>query len=212
MVVGHGQVHHVADRDHLAEVGVLDHHGPLHQRAGAEDGDLGLVDDRGVHQGAGRTVVGDREGAAGQLVRGHLVRSRTGGEVGDLLGQPGDVEVAGVLDHRNEEALRSVHRNADVLGIGVVHHLLVDGRVDLGVDLQRFDRGLGDEGEVGQARALAPLEVLLVAGPDPGDRGQVHLNCRRELGRDLQGLDHPAGDGLAQPRHLLARPAQRAVL
>jgi hypothetical protein len=60
--------------------------------------DLRLVDDRRVEQRAGRAVVRDGERAAGQLVRGDLVRPRAGGEVADLLGEAGEVEVARVLD------------------------------------------------------------------------------------------------------------------
>ena len=134
------------------------------------------------------------------------------GQVGDLLGQPGDAQVAGVLDHRDQQALLGVHGDADVLGarVGDLARLGVDGRVDLRVDLERLDRRLGDERQVGQARALPLLEVVLGLGPDPGDRGEVDLDGRGQLGGDLQRLDHPLGDGLAQPGHLLGGAAQGA--
>ena len=60
--------------------------------------------------------VGDREGAAGQLVRPDLVGAGAVGEVGDLAGQAGDVEVAGVLDDRDDQAARGVDGDAEVLG------------------------------------------------------------------------------------------------
>ena len=43
-----------------------------------------------------------------------------------------------------------------------------------------------------------------------GDPGDVDLDHRGELGRDLQRLDHPLGDDGAQPGHLLGAAAQRA--
>src|SRR5829696_2197482 len=147
VVVGHRQVHHVAHRDHLAELRIGDHHRTLDQRAGAEDGDLGLVDDRGVHQRTGRAVIRDREGAAAQLVGADLVLSGAGGEVADFLGQSRDVEITRVPDYRNQQALFGVDRDADVfrVGIGDGLSLGVDGGVDLRVDLERLDGRLGDE-------------------------------------------------------------------
>src|SRR6478609_8583820 len=62
VVVGQREVHHRADRDGLAAVGVGDDDGPLDDRAGAEDGDLRLVDDRGVEERAAAAGVGDGEG------------------------------------------------------------------------------------------------------------------------------------------------------
>ena len=69
VVVGQGQVDHRADRDRLAAVGVGDDDRALDDRAGAEDRDLRLVDDRGVEQRAAAAGVGQREGATAELVR-----------------------------------------------------------------------------------------------------------------------------------------------
>jgi hypothetical protein len=68
-------------------------------------------------------------------------------DVGDPLGQPGDVEVLGVLDHRDEEAARGVHGDRQV-DVAVVDDLLlldVDRRVERGVLLERLDRRLREE-------------------------------------------------------------------
>ena len=46
-----------------------------------------------------------------------LLRVRVG-EVGDLRGEPGEVEVAGVADHRGEQAALGVDGDADVLVAG----------------------------------------------------------------------------------------------
>src|SRR5581483_2380319 len=71
----------------------------------------------------------------------------------------------------------------DLPGLGVEH------RVQLGVDLEGFERGEGEEGQVGQLDALAGLEVGLGPGAQPGDRGDVRLHHGGELGGDLQRLD-----------------------
>ena len=76
VVVGQRQVHHRPDGDRLAEVGVVDHDRPLDDRAGAEDADLRLVDDRGVEQGAAAAGVGEREGAAAEFVGARSCSSR----------------------------------------------------------------------------------------------------------------------------------------
>ena len=52
---------------------------------------------------------------AGQLVRGDLVGAGAGGEVGDLARDAGEVEVARVLDDRDDEAALGVDGDADVL-------------------------------------------------------------------------------------------------
>ena len=54
------------------------------------------------------------------------------GEVGDLAGEAGDVEVAGVLDHRHQQAALGVDRDAEVLGVevGDLALLGVDARVE----------------------------------------------------------------------------------
>ena len=60
----------------------------------------------------GAADVGDRERAAGQLVRADLVVAGAGRHVGDLLGEPGDARGRRVLDHRDEQAARGVHGDA----------------------------------------------------------------------------------------------------
>src|SRR5215218_2830069 len=90
VVVGQRQVDHRADRDDLAEVGVLDDDRPLHHRADTEDRHLRLVDDRGVEQRAPAAGVGQREGAAPQLVRRDLVRAGALGQIRDLPGDAAD--------------------------------------------------------------------------------------------------------------------------
>src|SRR6478672_4252957 len=115
VVVGQRQVHHRADGDGLAAVGVGHDHRPLDDCPGAEDADLRLVDDRRVEQRAAAAGVGQREGAATELVRRDLVGAGALREVGDAPRQAGDVEVAGVLDHRDEEALLGVDGDAEVL-------------------------------------------------------------------------------------------------
>src|SRR6202035_4659561 len=104
--------------------------------------------------------VGQRERAAGQLVRPNVTGPGAGREVGDLAGEAADVQVAGAVDDRHHQAAVGVHGDAEVLG-GVVGDLLrlgVDDRVELRVDLERLDGGLGEERQEGQLDALAGLE------------------------------------------------------
>ena len=93
--------------------------GALDDRAGAEDADLRLVDDRGVEQRAPAAGVGQRERAAGELVRADLVGPGPLGHVGDPPRQPGEVEVTGVADDRHDQPPLGVHGDAQVLGVVV---------------------------------------------------------------------------------------------
>ena len=58
-------------------------------------------------------------------------------------------------------------------------------------------------------RPRAPRTSALARCAQRGDAGDVDLDDGGELRRDLQRLDHPLGDDLAQPRHLLGAAAQR---
>ena len=115
MIVGERQIHHVPDGDGVTAQGVGDHHGPLHQRTGAEDRHLRQVDDRGVEKGPRRAVVGDGEGAAAQFVGADLPSAGARRQVTDALGKPGQVQVPGVMNHRHHQTAIGVHGNADVL-------------------------------------------------------------------------------------------------
>ena len=65
VVVGEGQVHHRADHDL-----VVDDDGPLLDGVHAEDAALGRVEDRRGEERAEDAAVGDREGAALEVVDG----------------------------------------------------------------------------------------------------------------------------------------------
>ena len=138
--------------------------GALDHRAGAEDADLRLVDDRGVEQRAPAAGVGQRERAAGQLVRADLVGPGALGQVGDPLGQAGQVEVAGVVDDRDDQAALGVHRDAQVLGVVVGDRAGLD--VDRGVDRSgapaapRPRPGRRTAGRTASRRALAWKSAL----------------------------------------------------
>ena len=160
MVVGEREVDHRAHRDHLAEGGIGDHHGPLDDRAGAQDRDLRLVDDRRVEQGAAAARVGQRERPAGQLVRRDLPGPGPGGQVTDLAGQPADVQVARVVDDRHHQPALGVDRDAEVLRVVVGDLVSVNHRVELRVHLQRLDGRQREERQEAQLDALAGLEVL----------------------------------------------------
>ena len=151
--------------------GSVDDDGALDDRAGAEDADLRLVDDRGVEQGAARAGVGQREGAATELVGGDPVGAGALGEVGDLARHAAEVEVAGVLDHRDEQAAVGVDGDAEVLGLVVGDRAggLVDRAVDDRVGLERLDGREREERQERQLRALAGLEGGLRPLPQLGD-------------------------------------------
>ena len=133
------------------------------------------------------------------------------GDVGDLARQPGDRQVAGLLDDRGQQPLLGVHRDRDVLAVevGDLALLGVDRGVERRVLLERVDRRLREERHEAELHALASREVGLDRVAQPADRGHVDLDHRGELGADLERLDHPLGDDLAQPGQRLGLAAQR---
>jgi hypothetical protein len=128
VVVGEREVHHRPDRDRLPHLGVGDDDRALHDGTRAQDGDLRLVDDRRVEQRAAAAGVRQGERATGEFVRADLARARAVGEIGDLAGQSGEVEIARVVDDRYEQPPVGVDGDAQVLGV------VVGDRLRLGVD------------------------------------------------------------------------------
>uniref|UniRef100_J1RK10 ABC transporter ATPase n=1 Tax=Streptomyces auratus AGR0001 TaxID=1160718 RepID=J1RK10_9ACTN len=214
VVVGEREVGHVAHRDGLAEVRVVDDHRALDGGTDAQDADLVRGHDDGVEQGAARTGVADGEGRTGQLVRRDLVRADLARQVRRLAGDTGDVEVTGVLDDRGHQALLRVHRDTDVLGVEVGDGalVLVDPGVDDRVGLQRLDSGLDEERHRGELDALTLREGVLGLVAHPHDLGDVHLDHGGQLRLAVQGLHHVVADDLAHPRHLDGLTAQRGHL
>jgi hypothetical protein len=77
------------------------------------------------------------------------------------LARPTMLSSSAVLDHRDEQAARGVDgdRQVHVAVVGDLLGLLVDRRVELRERLERLDRGLREERQVGELDALAALEL-----------------------------------------------------
>src|SRR5690554_662962 len=161
VIVGERQEAHRADCDHVGAVGVLDDRGALDDRPRREDRGVADVDDGRVDERTARAGVRDRERRPAQLVGEHLVLPGATGEIDDRLGDPGEVEVPGVLDDGHEQTALGVHRDTHVLLRGVGDLVVLERRVDLRVRLERLDRGEHEERQVGQVDAFALLEARL---------------------------------------------------
>ena len=124
-----------------APSGVLDHHRPAHDGVGRDDRDLRLVDDRHRQHRAGRSVVGDRERAALDLVGAQLAGPGTIGEVADLAGERLQSLGLGVADHRRQQTL-VVEVDGDAEVDVVVHDQLVVA--DAGVEVRELGQPVDD--------------------------------------------------------------------
>ena len=80
MVVGEGDVHHRPDLDPVAK-----RDRPLRDLVHAEDPGLRGVEDRRRHQRAVDAAIGDREGAAGEVLDRQLAVARLARNTFDLL-------------------------------------------------------------------------------------------------------------------------------
>ena len=211
MVVGQSQVAHRADADGFVAISVTHHARLLGDCPQAQNSYFRLVDDGGVKQGATATSVGNGEGGAAQLLRVDLVAAGAGSEVVNTLSQPRNVQVASVLNHRNQQTTRGVYGNTDVLYRVVGNFLAVDRGVELGVSLERFGGSLHKERQEGQLSAVSSQEGVLGASTQRSDPGYVNFHHSGQLRRGLQRLDHAGGDDLTQAAHLLSLTAQGGV-
>ena len=108
MVEGQGHVSASANRD-----GVIDDHGALFDAAHAEDGDLGLIDHRQSEDVAEDAGVGDGEGAALNLIGLELLVTGSLREIIGSTGEPEQVQVVGLMHHRNDQTPVQSHGEAD---------------------------------------------------------------------------------------------------
>src|SRR5690606_34004011 len=181
--------------DHLAVL----HHDPLLDLVGADDGDLGVVDDRGVDHPAQRTQRGDGDGRAGQFVAAGLAGLGGRGDAGDLGGGVPGVAGLGVADHGDHQPVRRLGGDADVnAGVGGQDAALV---VVVGVDgrlvAQGHDHGAGDEGQDVQL-GLVRLAVGVEVGAELLEGGDVDLLDIGNVRDAADGLGHLLRDLAAQ--------------
>ena len=119
--------------------------------------------------------------------------------------RPAMLRSPAALDNRDDESLVRVHGDGEVLGAVMDHLVALDARVDHRVRLEGLGRGERQEGQEAELDVFARQEVVLRPLPDPGHLRQVDLDDGGQLCRDLQRLDHPRRDELAQARAILSR-------
>ena len=83
--------------------------------------------------------------------------------------------------------------------------VVINGCVDLRVELKSLGCGLHEEGQEGQLSVVLGDEGILRACTQSHDLGDVNFDHGRQLSRVLQGLHHATSDRLTQTRHLLGR-------
>ena len=87
----------------------------------------------------------------------------------------------GALDHGNQKTALSIDCNADILVIEVGHFLVVDCRVHLRVEAQRFGSRLDEERQESEFGVLALRKRILRARTQSGDLGDINFNDRCQL-------------------------------
>jgi hypothetical protein len=164
-----------------------------------DDGELGLVDDRRGEDAAERPDVGDGAGTAFELVEGECPLPGSPGEVGDLVRELEHVLAVGVLDNRNDETLRGVDRDSDVV-VPLEHQLsglLVDAGVEDRVVLEHGHQRLDEERQ--QRESPAPgFDLALDRAVVLEELGDIGLLDMGDVCRDLLRAPHRAGDDLSQ--------------
>ena len=136
----------------------------------AQDGDL-VRDDDGRDVGAADGAdVAHRDGAAGEVGRREGSGLGEGLQTAQLGGDVADGEGRDVFDVRDQEAVRGVHGDADVVLVAPdqLRRVLSVPDLDAGVQerelFQRERHGFDDEGEEGKSREGWRLHVDALAG------------------------------------------------
>ncbi len=105
-----------------------------------------LMTGAGDH-GAVAPDVGDREGAAGEVVGGEALGAGPLGQVGDLVGEGPQALATGVLHHRDHEGLEvDVDGHAEVDAAVHDQHVVADRGVHVRELAEGVDDRPGDEG------------------------------------------------------------------
>ena len=104
---------------------------PLRDAVGREDGDLRCIEDRDRQPRARGAGIGDREGAAGQIVGAELLRPRPRRNVSDGGPEIAQAQAVGAVDDRHDEALVvEIHGDPQVHGAVEHERFAVDRRVE----------------------------------------------------------------------------------
>src|SRR5262245_13309944 len=192
----------VADGDRVAVFG-LDHPWPFVNAAQSEDGHLRLVDDRRGGVTAEEPEVGDREGSARDLVRFELLAARAIGQVLRSPRQPRQAQRVGLFDDWHDQAPVERDGDADVVIVFVGDVLALDRRVYYRKRLERVDRGLDDERQECQLRAVLRFELFLHALAQPGDVREIDLENGGDVRRNAPAVEHVLRDPAAHIAHRL---------
>ena len=142
-------------------------HGTDRGTADAQDRDLRGVDDRRERRSADAAQARDCKGRTGHVGRSELALARLSGEFRRLACDREDAFRIGTAKHGNDESVRRVCGEADIIILFADEGIAGEGTVDVGMrDERRHDR-LHDErehrhfGRAGSPRS-APYEALRV--------------------------------------------------
>ena len=168
-----------------------------------------MIDDGRGEKAAEAAEIGDGESSAGDLVGLELARAGAGGEIDDGALQAGDVLFVGLADDGHDQAAVERHGDADIDLVVKDDIGSLDRGVDDGERAQGLGGGAGDEGQEGQAEAIAFAELLLGPGAQARDLGHIDAVDGGDVGRSAFGEQHVLGDLLAHDAHgLEANPGR----
>ena len=181
----------------------------------AQNGALGRVDDRGGHQGAEHTTVGDGEVAASQLIHGQFAVAALAGQILDGLLDVGQAHVVAVAQHRGHQTTGGGDGDADVEVVVVNHVITIERRVHFRIALEGLHHRLHVEGHKAELDAVLLLEDLAVLLAQIHDGLHVDLVEGGQHGGGVFRFQQTLGNALAQTGHrypLVGTTTQRGNL
>src|SRR5579863_1057446 len=181
MVEGEGKGNNLAGHDRP----VTDHRF-LADLSHAEDRYLGIVDDRGSIGPSDHAIVGDGEAPPLELGQLYFALFRPLTHRRNLLRQLQNALLVRVSEHENHETVRGVDSDPDVIVFfqDDLFRFLVQGRIQVWVDLQPCNHGPHDKGKIGQPGTLFFDDLFLFMAYlfKIGNIGLVHKSDRRNTG------------------------------
>src|SRR5574341_993638 len=178
---------------------------------GAQDRDVGIVDDRRGKGGAVGPVIGDRKGAPLEVFKLDCPFSCLFAQVLQFHCKLADGLLVDVPDDRDDEPFVGIDCNADieVLLDDYFESFFVHGGIE-GAELhERVLEGLHEERHEGKVDAFV-LKRLFFPRPEVPQVGDVRLVRFRHEGRGMLGEHQILCDRFLEPSHL--HPLDRSVL
>src|SRR5450755_3063807 len=159
-----------------------------------------LIDDRKSKHGAKLAGIGDSKSGPFHIFGSKLLRTRALTEVADTPLQSEEIEIARVLEHRDNESPIEGNGNAHIDAAVITNSFSLHGGVNDGELLQGDKCGTNKKRHEGKAHAITLFERGFRFIPKLHDRRNIYFKHAMNVGAGASRFDHALRDNLAHLR------------